>query len=80
MTLDLLQAWLGWCALLNLGVLLIWWLMIWLAGDLVFRLHSRWFRLTRERFDAIHYAGLAAYKMAIYLVFALPWLALVIVR
>lgn len=80
MSLDTLQSWLGWCALINIGVLTIWWLMIVAAHDWIYRLHTRWFQLSREKFDGVHYAGLTAYKVAIYLVFIVPWLALFIVR
>jgi hypothetical protein len=80
MSLDMLQSWLGWCALINIAVLTIWWLMIVFAHDWIYRFHTRWFELPRERFDAIHYAGLAAYKIAIYLFLFVPWLGLLIVR
>lgn len=33
----------------------------------MYRLQGRWFRLSVETFDAIHYAGMAAYKLAILL-------------
>ena len=46
------------------------------AHDWMYRLHSRWFRLSVETFDAIHYAGMAAYKLAILLLNLVPLLAL----
>ena len=79
MSIELLREVLGWCTVINFGILLWWWLWIWLAHDFVYRLHSRWFRIDVERFDAIHYGGIAAYKLAIILFNAVPWLALVIV-
>lgn len=80
MSLDNVQDWLGWCALINIAVLTIWWSMILAARDWIYRLHTRWFQLSREQFDGVHYAGLVAYKVAIYLFFIVPWLALLIVR
>jgi len=80
MDIDMLQGLLGWCALVNMAVLTLWFVMIIFARDAVFRLHSRWFRVSRAHFEAIHYAGIAAYKIAIYLLFIVPWLALLIVR
>ena len=41
--------------------------------------HTRWFRLSVETFDAIHYAGMAAWKIGALLLFAVPWIALVCV-
>ena len=62
--------------MLNYGVLLIWFLGFSLMHDPLYRLHRRWFTLPIERFDAIHYAGMAGYKIAILLFFLVPWLAL----
>ena len=44
--------------------------------DALHRLHSRWFRLSVEAFDAVHYAGMAVFKIGVLLLFAMPWLAL----
>jgi hypothetical protein len=73
---DRLPVLLGWCSLLNLAVLLWWASLLLFARDRVYRLHCRWFELTRAQFDAIHYAGLALYKI-LWLMFNLtPYLAL----
>ena len=65
-----------WCTVINFGVLLWWFLLFRLAHDWLYRLHGRWFRLSREQFDAIHYAGMAAYKIAILLLNLVPYVAL----
>lgn len=79
MTVELLREVLGWCTVINFGILLWWWLWFWLAHDFVYRVHSRWFRIDVEHFDAVHYGGIAAYKLGIILFNIVPWLALVIV-
>ena len=38
-------------------------------------MHSRWFKLSVETFDAIHYAGLAVYEIGILLVNLVPLVA-----
>ena len=68
-----------WCAVINYGVLLVWFAMFALARDWTHRLHGRWFRLSAERFDAIHYAAMAAYKLGIVLFNLVPYFALLIV-
>lgn len=78
MDMTTLQSFFGWSALINMAVLMIWWIMILLASDWIYRFHTRWFRLSRETFDAMHYAGLGLYKVAIYLFFIVPWIALVV--
>jgi hypothetical protein len=45
----------------------------------MYGLHSRWFKLSVEIFDAIHYAGLAVYKIGILLLNLVPLIALYIV-
>jgi hypothetical protein len=58
MSIETLRAALLWCAVINYGVLLIWFLFFILAHDWIHRLHGRWFRLSVEQFDALHYAGM----------------------
>jgi hypothetical protein len=42
----------------------------------LFPLRTRWFRLSVETFDAIHYASMAAYKLAILMLNLAPLFAL----
>ena len=79
MTLETIRDTLAWCAVINIG-LLIWWLIfIILAHDWTYRMHKRWFKLSVETFDTIHYAGIAFFKMAIFLFNLVPYFALRIV-
>lgn len=48
--------------------------------DAIHRLHARWFRITREQFDAIHYAGMALCKILVLVLFVAPLLALLVLR
>lgn len=43
------------------------------------RLHGRYFRMSTEPFDRIHYAGMALFKIGIILVNLVPYIALRIV-
>jgi hypothetical protein len=45
------------------------------AHDWMYRLHSRWFKLSVETFDAMHYAGLSVYKIGIILLTLVPLIA-----
>ena len=64
--------------LINWGILLWWTLFLLFARNFLYRLHHRWFNLSEEQFNAIHYAGIAIYKLAIILFAFSPWLALVL--
>ncbi len=68
-----------WCTVINYGVLLVWWLCFILAHDGMYRLHGRWFHLSADQFDALHYAGMALFKIGILLLNLIPYIALRIV-
>jgi hypothetical protein len=64
------------CFLGGMGLLMVWLAMFVFAGDWIYLVHSRWFQIPRQTFDAIHYAGMAVTKIAIILFFLLPWIAI----
>jgi len=75
-TVEVMRSTLAWCAVINLGLLLWWFLFFALAHDWMYRLHGRWFKLTTEQFDALHYGGMAVFKLGILLFNLVPYLAL----
>ncbi|MHC4838316.1 MAG: DUF6868 family protein [Planctomycetota bacterium] len=76
MDLELLRDFLGWCSIINLGLLLWWWGWFALAHEQVYRLHGRWFRIPVECFDAIHYGAMAVFKLGVFLFNVVPYLVL----
>ena len=79
MTLELIRNAFGWCAIINMGILLWWFLFFVFAHDLLYRVHGRWFKMPLERFDTIHYGGMGLFKLGIVLFNLVPYLALRIV-
>lgn len=79
MTVDTLQAALGWASLLNMGLLLFWFAMFMIAHDWIYGVHSKWFSISVERFDGMHYALMGFYELTIFVVLLGPYLALRIV-
>lgn len=79
MTLEIVRDVLGWCAIINMGLLLWWLLFLVLAHDFVYRFHGKWFNLSVERFDAIHYTSMTFFKICIFVFNIVPYLALRIV-
>jgi hypothetical protein len=79
MNIETLRELLLWCTVINYGLLLWWFAVFVLAHDWIYRLHGRWFRIPVEQFDAIHYGGMAVYKIGIFLFNLMPLLALYIV-
>jgi len=76
MNIELARELLLWCLIVNYGVLLCWFLVFWFGHSWMFKLHSRWFRLSEECFDSIHYLGMSVYKIGILLLNLSPYLAL----
>jgi hypothetical protein len=79
MTIDLVRNAFMWCSIINMGLLLWWFLFITLAHDWVYQIHGKWFKLSVERFDTIHYAGIVFFKIAIFIFNIIPYIALLIV-
>ncbi|HET6554945.1 MAG TPA: hypothetical protein VFG49_15570 [Dyella sp.] len=67
---------LGWAAIFNLALVTVWFALFRLLHGPMYALHRRWFRLSEETFDAIHYAGMAWYKTSTWMFFILPYCAL----
>jgi hypothetical protein len=76
MTVELIRNVLGWCTVINYGLLLFWFVFFMLARDWIYRLHGRWFNISHQNFDAIHYAGMAIYKIGIFLLNLVPYIVL----
>jgi hypothetical protein len=79
MSLEMVRKALLWCTVINYGILLVWWLFFVLAHDWMYGLHGLWFHLASEQFDALHYVGMALYKIGILLFNLIPYIALRIV-
>ena len=78
MDLTTLTSFFMWCTILNVGLLILW-ALIWLTmPDLVYRIHTRWFDISRQNFELVFYCFMGVLKV-FFLIFCLvPWLALLI--
>jgi len=76
MTIAIFRDFLLWCAIVNYAVLFGWFLAFTFAHRSLYRLHARWFRLSENQFDVIHYSGMAAYKIATLSLNVAPYIAL----
>tara|TARA_B100001964_G_C14111379_1_gene543989 strand:+ start:97 stop:351 length:255 start_codon:yes stop_codon:yes gene_type:complete len=75
-TIENLRTLLGWCSVINMGMLAVWSLAFVFARGFVFRMHTRWFNISEERFDEIHYTMMGYYKLAVFLFNLVPYLVL----
>lgn len=78
MSIELSRNFLLWSTVINYTILLVWFLVFVLAHDRLCHLHGRWFRLSDEQFDGLHYAGMSIYKIGILLLNLVPFLVLTV--
>jgi hypothetical protein len=79
MNLETVRDMLAWCSVINIGVIMLWFLFFTLAHDWMYRFHARWYKVSVEQFDAIHYGGMALYKICFLIFNMVPYFALRIV-
>ncbi len=79
MTAEIVRNVLGWSALINYGVLIVWFLFFILAHNWMYRYHTKFFTLSIEKFDATHYASMAFFKLLVIVFNLVPYIALRIV-
>ena len=72
-----LRHFLGWGVVAHYAILLVWFGVFVFARGGLYRLHGRFFpNLTPQAFDAIHYGGMAVYKLLVLAFWLVPWLVL----
>jgi hypothetical protein len=76
MNIEIIRDFLLWCTIINYGILLVWFVFFAFGHDWIERLHGKWFRLSGEQFDAIHYSGMAIFKIGIILFNLVPLIVL----
>ena len=76
MSLEVIQSVLAWCSLINIGLLSIWLFFFIVAHDWIYKLHGKWFEMSVERFNSIHYALIGFFKLSILMFFLIPYLVL----
>ena len=79
MTVEIIRDILAWCSVINVTLLILWFMFFSLAHDWIYSLHGKWFTLPVEKFDAIHYASMGFFKLSIFMFNIVPYLALRIV-
>ena len=76
MTIEVTRSFLMWCTIVNYVILIVWFLVFVFAHDVMLRIHGRWFHVSRDQFDALHYGGMSVFKIGIMLFNLVPFVAL----
>jgi hypothetical protein len=79
MNIEMVKEGLLWCSVINIAGLLLWGIMFALLHDWIYKVHSKWFKFSVSTFDSVHYAGMAFYKLLIFVFNLVPYVALLII-
>ena len=78
MDITILKSLLGWCLVINYGVLLFWFAVLMLARDWITGLHSRMFDIDAATVSSAHYTLMGHFKLLVFVFNLAPWIALLI--
>jgi hypothetical protein len=79
MDVQMLTRFFMWCTILNIGLLVLSFLILAFAGDFVYKIHGKWFPMPRETFNVVLYSFLGMYKIIVFVFNVIPWAALAII-
>jgi len=79
MSIEILSRFFLWCGLVNYGILIVWFLAFVLARDWIYGIHSKFYPISSEQFNAANYAGIAFYKILILVFNIVPYIVLRII-
>ena len=64
------------CFVLAVCLLLLWFVFFLVGADWAYSIHSRWFDISRHEFTLMYYYVMAFFKMASFLFFLIPYIAI----
>ncbi|MBM4091977.1 MAG: hypothetical protein FJ276_21480 [Planctomycetes bacterium] len=76
MNIEIIRDFLGWCTVINGAFLLLAFLFCAKASDWVYKMHSKWFPITREAFTLTMYCFIGGMKILFIMLNLVPYLAL----
>lgn len=68
------------CFWIGFVFLMLWAVLFIGLGDLIYKVHSSMYDMTRGQFDIIHYCGMLAVKSFVFLVFLMPYIGIKLVQ
>ncbi len=78
-TLEMLQELFFWMSIINFGLLIFYSIVIVMFQDLIYKVHSKYFKMKKEKMSSILYKVLAFYKIATIAFNLVPYIALRII-
>ena len=78
MEIEALREFFKWCTIINGGLFLFWMVFLMGAPDLVYRIQTRFFKMSRETFDVVIYCFVGVFKLMFIFLNLVPYLVLVV--
>ena len=79
-SIDTLTAFLGWCTVLNIGMLLLTIFLVTVLKEPLIKAHVRLFGVNRENLQLSYFQYLGHIKIAIFMLNLMPYIALKIIK
>jgi hypothetical protein len=79
MNIETLTAFFMWCTIINGAMLVLWSIFAIFAPDMMYRTHSKWFAIPREKYNALIFTFLGLFKICFIVFNLVPYLALLLV-
>jgi hypothetical protein len=79
MDITTLTAFFMWCSVINGTLLIVWTLALMLVPDLVYRIQSRWFPISRDSFDLVIYGFIGLFKIFFLMFNLVPYIVLLLI-
>ena len=68
-----------WCTVINFVMLLFSAVFLMFYADKAYKMHSRFFKISRDMFDTVIYCFIGLYKIFWFVFCVIPWIALCII-
>jgi cytochrome b subunit of formate dehydrogenase len=80
MNLQTIQTFFMWCVVLNGALLVLTGIILMFAGNMVYRIQSRWYPISRDAFNVVIYSFMGLFKLFFIVFNLVPYIALLIMR
>jgi hypothetical protein len=75
-SIDIVREFIGWCTVINIGILLIATIFLALTRAPILKIHAKLFELSQADLSLSYFQFLGQYKLAIYVLNLAPYIAL----
>jgi hypothetical protein len=75
-SIDIVREFIGWCTVINIGILLIATIFLVLTRAPILKMHAKLFELSQADLSLSYFQFLGQYKLAIYVLNLAPYIAL----